>query len=155
MFPGEGGSLVDQGSATRVTRNHFTCPFPPVDPGMPPTMLALSSYSSLRVFAMNLVLSQVCEADADGGQCLGVVCLHDVAQKPHPELLGQEWGEEGTGPLRGVLCCPTTPVQYWPGSTHRVDSTWHPKSYPKYSTSFPAYPGFFFRGNRMASTQPY
>ena len=65
------GNLVDQDSVTRVTRSRFTCSSPPVDPGMPPTMLALSSYSSLRVFAMNLVLGQVREADADGGQRLG------------------------------------------------------------------------------------
>lgn len=70
---------------------------------MPPTMLALSSYPSLRVFAMNLVLGQVREADADRGQCFSVVCLHDVAQEPHPELLAQEW-REGPGPVRGVLC---------------------------------------------------
>lgn len=89
-------NLVDQGSMTRVTRSHSTCPFPPVDSGMPPTMLALSSNSSLRVFAMNLVLGQVREADADGGQCLSVVCLHDVAQEPHPELLGA--GMERGGP---------------------------------------------------------
>lgn len=89
------GNLVGQGSMTRVTRSHSTCPFPPVDPGMPPTMLALSSNSSLRVFAMNLVLSQVREADADGGQCFSVVCLHDVAQEPHPELLGAGMGRGG------------------------------------------------------------
>lgn len=95
--------MVDQDSVTRVTGSHSTCLFPQVDPGMPPTMLALSSYPSLRVFAMNLVLGQVREADADRGQCFSVVCLHDVAQEPHPELLAQEW-REGPGPVRGVLC---------------------------------------------------
>ena len=148
------GNLVDQDSVTRVTRSRFTCSSPPVDPGMPPTMLALSSYSSLRVFAMNLVLGQVREADADGGQCLGVVCLHDVAQEPHPELLGQERGGEGPGPVRGVLCCSPTPIQYCPGFTHSVDSTWHPQSYPKYSPDFPAHPGCFSGASRWHPCSP-
>lgn len=60
-------------------------------------MLALSSHSSLRVFAMNLVLCQVREADADGGQRLCVVGLHDVAQESYPELLGRKWGEGAQG----------------------------------------------------------
>lgn len=60
---------------------------------MPPTVLALSGHASLCVFAMDLVLCQVRETDADGGQRLCVVGLHDVAQEPHPELLGQGWGE--------------------------------------------------------------
>lgn len=36
------------------------------------------------------------------------------------------------------------PIQCWLGSAHSVDSTWHPESYPRYSTDFPAHPGFFF-----------
>lgn len=60
-------------------------------------MLALSSHSSLRVFAMNRVLCQVRETDTDGGQGLCVIGLHDVAQQSHPELLGQGCEEGGSG----------------------------------------------------------
>lgn len=113
-------------------------------------MLALSSNSSLRVFAMNLVLGQVCEADADGGQSLSVVCLHDVAQEPHPELLGQEWGEEGPEPVRGVLHpCPEL-VRLHPQcglylASQKLSQVLNRLSCP---------PWIFFRGIRMASTQP-
>lgn len=57
-------------------------------------MFALSSHSSLCVFAMNLVLCQVRETDTDGGQGLCVIRLHDVTQQSHPELLGQGCEEE-------------------------------------------------------------
>lgn len=141
------GNLVDQDSVTRVTWSCFTCPYPPVDPGMPPTMLALSSYSSLRVFAMNLVLGQVREADADGGQRLSVVCLHDVAKEPHPELLGQEWGEEGPGPVRGVLCCspPPSSIGQAPPTVWTLPGI--PKAIPNTHPTFLPTLDFFFQGH--------
>jgi hypothetical protein len=58
-------------------------------------MAGLTRHTGLCVPALELLLCQVCEADADRGQGLCVVCLHDVTQKPHPELLGQGWGEGG------------------------------------------------------------
>lgn len=56
-------------------------------------MSALAGHTGLHILGVQLAFRQVREADADGGQGLGVIRLHDVAQEPQPELLG--WGEGG------------------------------------------------------------
>ena len=42
----------------------------------------------LLFLGVQLAFGQVGKADADGGQGLRVVRLHDVAQEPHPKFLG-------------------------------------------------------------------
>ena len=82
-------------------------------------MPALAGRIGLHVLGVKLAFCQVCEADADGGQGLCVVCLHDVAQEPHPELLqgwwvGAELAQAFSGHLRGwvrlPLQCRITPT---------------------------------------------
>lgn len=65
-----------------------TRPIPRASAGMLPTVPALAGHTGLRVLGVELAFRQVGEADADGGQGLRVLRLHDVAQEPHPELLG-------------------------------------------------------------------
>lgn len=58
----------------------------------------------LLFLGVQLAFGQVGEADADGGQGLRVVRLHDVAQEPHPKFLGAG--------RKGVLgsACDTVPA---------------------------------------------
>lgn len=51
-------------------------------------MPALAGHAGLHVLGVELAFCQVCEADADGGQGLRVIRLHDIAQEPQPKLLG-------------------------------------------------------------------
>lgn len=124
-------------------------------------MLALSRHSSLRVFAMNLVLCQVRETDTDGGQGLCVIGLHDVAQQSHPELLGQ--GCEGGSELEIVYGSPVIdktpprlkPCRLPPGICGRFGPYLAsiPNSH-KLSTQLTFLPTLaFFRGIQMASAQ--
>lgn len=74
------------------------CPMPAAGAGRLPTVLALAGHTGRRVLGVELAFGQVSEADADGGQGLRVIRLHDVAQEPHPKLLdragvGGGWGE--------------------------------------------------------------
>lgn len=95
VLPGEGGTV-------RVTRRP-TCPVPPAGTGGLPTVPALACVG-LLVLGVQLAFGQVGEADADGGQGLRVVRLHDVAQEPHPKFLGAG--------RKGVLgsACDTVPA---------------------------------------------
>lgn len=65
-----------------------TCPSPPGGPGMLPTVSAPAGRVGLHVRGVELLFHQVGEADADRGQGLSEVRLHDVAQEPNPKLLG-------------------------------------------------------------------
>ena len=80
VLPGEGGTV-------RVTRRP-TCPVPPAGTGGLPTVPALACVG-LLVLGVQLAFGQVGEADADGGQGLRVVRVHDVAREPHPKFLGR------------------------------------------------------------------
>ena len=62
-------------------------------------MPALAGRAGFHVLAVELAFRQVCEADADGGQGFRVIRLHDIAQEPHPKLLG---GAGGEGAIAGV-----------------------------------------------------
>lgn len=69
------------------------CPTPPAGAGKLPTMPAPATHVGLLILGVELLFCQVCEADTDGGQGLGVISLHDVAQETHPKFLGGEgWG---------------------------------------------------------------
>ena len=72
----------------------------------------------LLILGVQLAFSQVGEADADGGQGLRVVRLHDVAQEPHPELL---WtGREGA---RGQPAVPSLRASLHPHRAHPLTSS--------------------------------
>lgn len=59
-----------------------------------PTMPTLAGHAGLPIHDVELAFCQVCEADADGGQDLHVIGLHDVAQEPHPKLLVERGGQD-------------------------------------------------------------
>lgn len=87
------GCFLEEGKCSETGGSHLgTCPIPPAGSGMLPTMPALAGCVGLPIHDVELAFRQVCEADADGGQDLHVIGLHDVAQEPHPKLLVEREG---------------------------------------------------------------
>lgn len=60
-------------------------------------MPALAGRVGIHIRGVELAFRQVCEADADGGQDLHVIRLHDVAQEPHPKLLVERGSQDSLG----------------------------------------------------------
>lgn len=120
-----------EGTWGRVTGSRPSSQVPPAGTGLLLTMLALATHAGVCVLVLELALCQVGEADADGGQGLRVVRLHDVAQEPYPELL--EWGRrKGPRPSWGYPMA----IQDWSGSMHSLGASQPPQSWPPTGSAY-------------------